>query len=109
MISNETNQLVLQSVIDVTLDKINVISLRNNDVEFFRKVVTAITDINNTKKTFTFFISETEGNGNITSVGLHGNGATAQLNSGTIYATQVLNVIKDNTQSLTIDWTLEVR
>ena len=109
MITNDANALVLQSVIDVTLDQINIISLSNDSGEFFRKTLTDFIDVNASKKVFTFFMSESEGNGTIVSVGLHGNGATTALNSGTKYATQDFSLIKDNTQSLTIDWTVEVK
>jgi hypothetical protein len=109
LITNDANALVLQSVINVTLSQINILSLSNSSGEFFRKQLTDFIDVNAAKKVFTFFISENEGNGNIVSVGLHGNGATTALNSGTKYASQPLALTKNNTQSLTIDWTVEVK
>jgi hypothetical protein len=109
MITNDANVLVFNTVVGITLDEISHISLRNSSGEYFRKAVTSITVLNSTRRVFTFFINENEGNDNIVEIGLHGNGATATLNTGTTYATNALVTPKNDTQSLTIDWTLEVR
>ena len=109
MITNDANALVLQSVLSVTLGQIDIISLSSSSGEFFRKTLTDFINVNTSKKVFTFFLTETEGNGNIVSVGLHGNGASITLNTGTKYASQDFVLVKDNTQSLTIDWTVEVK
>lgn len=82
MITNDANALVLSSVVSVTLDEINIISLRNSSGEYFRKQVTDIDEINSAKRVYTFFLNENDGNGDIVEIGLHGNGATTELNSG---------------------------
>lgn len=109
MTTIEAKSIILNSVISVSLDEVDIISLRDSDGEFFRKPVTDITEINTTKRAYFFYLTEGEGNGDIVEIGLHGNGATTTLNSGTCYATQVLLTTKDSTQSLTIDWSLEVK
>lgn len=108
MITNDASAIVLNSVISATLDKISIISLRNSEGEYFRKTATDIVNVNTTKRVFTFFLAENDGNGEIVEIGLHGNGATTELNSGTCYATQQLIVSKDSFQSLTIDWTVNL-
>jgi len=106
MITSAANTIVLNAVIVATFDSISHISLRKSSGEFFRKAVTDITVINASKETFTFFITESEGNDDIVEVGLHGNGATTTLNSGSTYATQTLVLTKTSSQSLAIDWTI---
>ena len=108
MISSAANTLVLNTVIAETINKISIISLRNSGGEFFRKAVTDVVSVSSVKKSYTFYMNEAEGNGSIVEIGLHGNGATTTLNSGTCYATQTLTVVKDNTQSLNIDWSVEI-
>lgn len=107
-ITNDANTLVLNAVITSTLDEIEYISLRNISGEYFRKIVTDVTEVNVTKRTYSFFLDTSDGNDDIVEVALHGNGATVALDSGTTYATQPFVLTKDNTQSLTIDWTVEV-
>lgn len=109
MITNDANALVLNSVIAVTLDKIEILSLRDVNGEYYRMSATSITQINSKKYEYTFYLSESLGNGDIVEVALHGNGATVSFNTGTTYATQALVLTKNNTQSLTITWTVEVR
>jgi hypothetical protein len=108
MITNAANALALSSVLAVTLDEIDILSLRNVSGEYYRMTVTNVTQITSTKYEYTFYMSESVGNGSIVEVALHGNGATVTLNSGTTYATQALTLTKNNTQSLTIIWTVEV-
>lgn len=108
MITNTANTLVLNTVIAVTLDKITHISISNSGGEYFRKAATAITTISPTKRQYTFFIAETEGNTAIEALGLHGNGASTVLNSGTAYATQALILTKTSNQSLNIEWVVEL-
>jgi hypothetical protein len=109
MITNDANTLVFNAVVSATFGEIDIISLRNSGGEFFRKTVTAITSINSTKRVFTFFMSELEGNDDIVEIAIHGNGATATLNSGTTYATSSLVLEKTAAQSLTIDWSVELK
>jgi len=109
LITSQGNALVLNEVIAETIDKITIMSLRDKNGEFFRKLATDITEVSGVKNVYTFYLNENEGNGNIVEVGLHGNGATTTLGSGMCYATQSLIINKDNTQSLNIDWTVEVK
>jgi len=109
MITSAANALVLNSIVAITLAEIDFISLRNVSGEYFRKTVTDIVEINSTKRVYTFFLSEDDGNGDIVEIGLHGNGATVELESGVCYATQALVVSKNDTQSLTVSWTVEVK
>jgi len=60
----------------------------------------------NFMKTFIFYLTETEGNGDIVEIGLHSGAVT--LNDGICYATQALSVTKDATQSINIEWNMEV-
>lgn len=108
MITSAANTLILNTVLASTINTINIISLRNTGGEFFRKAVTNTIVVSAVEKLFTFYLSESEGNGNIMEIGLHGNGSTTTLGSGTCYATQALTLTKDNTQSLSIDWNVEV-
>lgn len=108
MITSAANSLVLASVIAASLDKITYLSLRNSSGEYYRKPLTNATQITDKKRTYTFFLAETDGNGSIVEIGLHGNGATGTLNSGTCYATQTLVLTKSIAQSLTIDWTVSL-
>ena len=109
MITNDANALVLQSVLSVTLGQIDIISLSSSSGEFFRKTLTDFINVNTSKRVYTFFLSEDDGNGDIVEIGLHGNGATVELESGVCYATQALVVSKNDTQSLTVSWTVEVK
>jgi hypothetical protein len=102
------NTLALNSVITATLNSISVISLRTVSGEIFRKIPTLVEVISPQKKRFTFWLSENEGNGNIIGVSLYGNGATTVLGTGTELVSQAAVFPKDNTQSLTVEWTLEV-
>lgn len=109
MVTNDAKALSLNSVIAVTLDSITVISLKNSSGEFFRKIPTDIEVISTSKKRFTFWLNENEGNDTIIALSLYGDGATTTLGDGTELVTQSVNISKDNTQSLTIEWTVEVK
>ena len=100
MITSAANAIVLQAVIDVTLDVIDSIALYDGETEIFSKTATDITELSSTKKQYTFFISEAEGNGDITQVKL--------LAGAVIYSTQPLVITKNNNQSLNIEWIVEV-
>lgn len=105
MISTATNTIILNAIISSVLDQITYISLSNSSGEYFRKALTNYTDINLNKRVFTFFISESEGNGSIVQFGLHD---SLTLNGGTCYATQEISLVKDNSESLTLEWSVEV-
>ena len=109
MVTNDANTLALNAVISATLNSISVICLKNALGELFRKVPTAIEQVSSQKKQFTFWLSENEGNGSIVGLSLFGNGATTTLTTGTELVTQAINIAKNNTQSLLIYWTVEVK
>jgi len=108
MITNYANALVLTNVINSTLNNITHIALLNSSGEYFRKAYELRTILTATKYQFKFYFTESEGNDAIISVALLGNGATTTLNDGTTFATQSLSLIKTNSQSLNIVWTIEV-
>lgn len=109
MTTPEARTLILNSVIPLTLESITVISIKTSEGEIFRKIPTDIEIVNSQKTHYTFYLTENEGNGSITGVSLYGDGATVTLGTGTEMTTQTVNIVKDNTQSLTIDWTVEVK
>jgi len=100
--------LALASVIASNLDGITVISVSNAGGEFFRKVITDIEIVTSASKILTFYLNENEANDDIVSVSLYGNGATVTLGTGTEIASQALVLTKNNTNSLTIDWTVSI-
>lgn len=102
------NVLVLAATIAVSMDSITVISIKTASGEIFRKVPTAVEVVSTQKKQFTFWLNEAEGNGAIIGLSLYGNGATATLGTGTEMVSQVVTILKDNTNSLTIIWEVEV-
>lgn len=102
------NTLILNSVIANTIGNIDVIALKNVSGEFFRKIPTDTEVITSQKKRYTFWLDETEGNDTIVRLSLYGNGATTTLGTGIEMTTQTVNIEKDNTQSLLIEWTVEV-
>lgn len=110
MVTNEANVIALNSVIASTLDTLSVISLSDADGEYFRKVPTNIEVLSPRKKRFTFWLSENEGNGDITKISIYGDGATTELGSGTEMVAESFGnpVPKTNLDSLTIEWTVEV-
>lgn len=107
-ITAAANTLSLNSVIAAVLDTISVISIKNASGEFFRKVITDIEKVSTSDYLYTFYMNESEANTTIVSVSLYGNGATTTLGTGTEIATQALSLVKDNTQSLTIDWEVSI-
>ena len=102
------NVLVLAATIAASMDSITVISVKTIAGEIFRKVPTTTDIITAQKKQFTFWLTEAEGNGAITGLSLYGNGATATLGTGTEMVSQAVTILKDNTNSLTIIWEVEV-
>lgn len=108
MISTEGNALVLNAVITSTLDTVNYFVFKNNNGEFFRKAPADIEIINSKTKVYTCWLDENEGNDTINCISLICNG-TSISSSGTEIATQVMNIVKNNTQSLLLEWTVEIR
>jgi len=107
-VTSAANALVLDATIAASMNSITVISVKTAAGEIFRKVPTSVDVITSQKKVFTFWLNETEGNGAITGLSLYGNGATVALGTGTEMVTQAVTITKDNTNSLTVVWTVEV-
>lgn len=101
---------VLNTVTNAVLNSGNLIlSLKNGSAELFRKAPAIVDVISSTKKVYNFYLTENEGNGTITSISLYGNGATETLGTGTELVTATANINKTASQSLTINWTVEVK
>ena len=108
MITSAANTIALNSVIASVLDTVSVISVKNSSGEFFRKIPTATEIITASQTHFTFYLNENEANDTIIGFSLFGNGATATLGTGAEIATQAASIVKDNTQSVTVDWTVSI-
>lgn len=102
------NALILASVIAESIDNIDVISLKTAGGELVRKAYQSKETISATKRKYTFYLTEAEGNGTLTGMSLYGNGATTTPGDGTEMATQVVSITKTNTQSLLVYWTIKV-
>ena len=55
------------------------------------------------------FLDENEANGTLTELGLFCDGATTTPGTGALFASSAANVVKNNTQSLTISFEIEIR
>nr|BDD47209.1 hypothetical protein 2 [bacterium] len=55
------------------------------------------------------YFDETEANGTISELAIFCNGANDNIGTGEIYASSGANITKDNTQSLTISFEIEVK
>lgn len=76
--------------------------------EVLRKQVTSPL-IDGTTIVSEIYLDETEGNDtNFTEVGIFCDGATTELNTGTLFAGGGMDVTKNNTQSLTISFEITV-
>jgi len=111
MITADATSKALTLVLNGIVKDITVISIENASGEFFRKVPTVTEDETATKRRYTFWLNENEGNTTITAISFWGDGATADLATGTKFDSQVLatSIPKDNTQSLTVYLELEVK
>ena len=109
-VTSAANTLVLNAAIAASMNSVTVISLRTAAGEIFRKIPTSSDTSVPQKKVFTFWLDTFEGNGTLTSLSLYGNGATATLGTGTEMVSQALTIpiVKNNTNSLTVIWTVEV-
>jgi hypothetical protein len=76
--------------------------------EFFRKL-TQVGVVDGNVLIKEIFLDESEANGNITSIGILGSGATATAGTGQLFASGPAALLKDNTQSLTISFEIEVK
>lgn len=108
MISAGANALILQTVVDNTINNINVLSVSNEAGEIFRKQPQSVESLSETEKKFTFYLTENEVIDTIKKFSLYGNGATITLGTGIEMATQAVNIVKTNTQSLLLVWTVKV-
>lgn len=108
MITDAVKTLILNSVIDVSIDNIDVISLQNSGGEYFRKEYQSKDTISAKERKYTFYLTENEGNGDIVGLSLYGDGATETLATGTEMATQNVEIEKTSTRSLLIYWTVRV-
>lgn len=107
MITTAGNTLILSSVITGVIDTISVISVRRASGEFFRKIPTATEIITEKERLFTFYLNEGEANDTIVGFSLYAN-ATDDLGTGTEIATQAESIVKNNTESCTIDWSVSI-
>jgi len=107
-VTSAAKVLALSTVIAATMDSITVISLKTASGEIFRKIPTETEVISVQKKKFTFWISDTEGNGDIIGLSLYGDGATTTLGTGMEMVTQAVTIEKDYQNSLTVVWIVEV-
>ena len=108
MITTAANTLALNSVIAAVLDTVSVISVKKASGEFFRKIPTATEIISASQKHYTFYLNENEANDTIIGFSLFGNGATITLGTGTEIATQVASIVKDNSQSISVNWDVSI-
>ena len=76
--------------------------------EFIRKAVTTSL-IDGTTLVKEVFFDETQANGMIAAIGILGSGATAVDGTGQLFASGAASIVKDNTQTLTISFEIEVR
>lgn len=107
--TSSVNTLILNSVINLSIDNIDVISLTRASGEFFRKAYQNVTTISATERKYEFYLNETEGSDIITKLSLYGNGATTTLGSGTEMVYQIVNIDKtSNNKSLLIYWNVRV-
>ncbi len=102
------NALILASTIATSIDNIDVLSVKTIAGELIRIVPQNIVTISATERKYEFYLTETEGNGDLTAMSLYGNGATVTLGTGTEMASQVVSIPKTNTQSLLIYWNVRV-
>ena len=108
MITDAVKTLILNSVIDVSIDNIDVISLQNSSGEYFRKEYQSKDTISTRERKYTFYLTENEGNGDIVKLSLVGDDATVTLGTGIEMAEQDVTIEKTDTRSLLIYWTVRV-
>ncbi len=107
-ITAAANSLILDTVISKSIDNIDVLSVSDAGGEVFRKAYQNKDTISANERKYTFYLTENEGNTDITKLSLFGNSAITTLGSGTEMAYQNVNIPKTNTQSLLIYWTVRV-
>jgi hypothetical protein len=107
-VTYEAEYLILVSVIRASIDNIDVIAIEDVNGEVFRKVYQRKDSLSDTERRYTFYLTEEEGNANITKLVLYGSGATTEPGSGFPLCEQPVDIEKTNTQSLLIYWTVKV-
>ena len=100
--------MILASAIATSIDNIDVFGVKTISGELIRIVPQDVQVISSVERKYTFYLTETEGNGDLIGVSLYGNGATVTIGSGTEMASQVVSMTKTNTQSLLIHWIVRV-
>ena len=105
-VTYEAEYLILVSVIAASIDNIDVISVVDAGGECFRKAYQSVDSISATERKYTFYLTEDEGNTDITKLVLYGSEATTEPGSGFPLCEQPVDVEKTNTQSLLIYWTV---
>lgn len=76
------------------------------DTELIRKQISVRSATDNVAS-FRVFFSTSEANDTLTEVGLFGDDATAVADSGTLFARAAIDKTKTDSETLTIDWSLE--
>ena len=107
-VTDGARALILASAIATSIDNIDVFGVTIISGELIRIVPQDVTVISATERKYTFYLTETEGNGDLIGMSLYGNGATVTLGSGTEMASQVVAISKTNTQSLLVHWNVRV-
>ena len=107
-VTDGSRALILASTIATSIDNIDVFGVSTISGELIRIVPQGIETISEVERKYTFYLTETEGNGDLIGVSLYGNGATVTLGTGTEMASQVVSMTKTNTQSLLINWVVRV-
>lgn len=107
-VTDGTRALILASAIAASIDNIDCLGVNTADGELIRILPQGIITVSPAERRYEFYLTENEGNGDLVSMSLYGNGATVELGSGTEMATQAVSITKTNTQSLLIYWTVRV-
>jgi hypothetical protein len=107
-VTHEAEYLILISAIRASIDNIDVIAVEDANGEVFRKVYQRKDSLSDTERKYTFYLTEDEGNANITKLVLYGSEATTEPGSGFPLCEQPVDIEKTNTQSLLIYWTVKV-
>lgn len=100
--------LILASAIAASIDNIDVFGVKTAAGELIRILPQGVVTVSPNERRYEFYLTETEGNGDLTSMSLYGNGATVEIGSGTEMASQIVAIEKTSTQSLLIYWNVRV-
>lgn len=104
----DLNKLILDTVIEKSIDNIDVLSLTKADGEYFRKPYQNKLIVSPIERKYEFYLNDIEGIGDVTKMSLYGNGASIELGDGTEMAEQAVTFQKTGTQSLLIYWSVKV-